>query len=515
MFETQALVNRFPEETRIRTDSSSFGFRLFSILGDITSAFKKDLTRLSFASSVKTSLTDFVVDLYDWDIDSFDFTYEGDMELNPIILPDILGDSIPLEIIEYSETLPYLNPTRVAEIDSLLGSTGTIYESNINEASSIVDIDVPSNLWIEFNGVETFAAIQNPLKERSLLFPSEILLIGEDNYGTEIRESIFPSSNGVYLTKYIYAKLLDFTLTNISGTDATLKIKNFDFNLDNYFSKFHTIIELDSEDTLLLSYDADFVYLKKFIFQVVNNKRISDDKQTFTGHSLSDSDGVVISINDIALIPSTETLIALTDTAIHFYNDWLPPVFDKPTEERTLEITLTAEVPNRYPMINEEIRFYLYQRSINNRVKDYQVKLTDPTGAIFYLQVDDTFATSPWTFGADTDSKWPGSTVNDRWVDFQLDTYGQWELAITSTLSNEEIEVDITCFYVSKLVASKTILLDEVYTAVSYHQDGLIYLKNESGIKVMRPKFDYCFIDSENKRVYTIEKYTNLDVSYE
>ncbi len=39
-----------------------------------------------------------------------------------------------------------------------------------------------------------------------------------------------------------------------------------------------------------------------------------------------------------------ELQVAIDNNEIHFYKNWLPPMFNKPSIERSLEITLTAEV---------------------------------------------------------------------------------------------------------------------------------------------------------------------------
>lgn len=514
MFETQRLANQFPMNTKLREDASSLGFKFLSIIGDINAQSRKDLIRFKKSYYPKTSLTDLSVKLYEWEIDSFIFQYEDAFQMNTVLEPTVTGDTIPLENIEDIETMSFRLPSRITESTTYLSYSGEIYSSNINSSSSIADIEVPSNLYVEFRDIDSFSIAQTTTSLRSALLVAQIMLRGEDLYGNEILETIFPSANGTYKTKNIFAKLLDFTLINVVGADGIIKIKNFDFDLSQYVSSYSTYVDIDSETNLLVEFDSDFIYLRKFIFPVYEGKRAAEDKETFTGMKVSDAEGNLIKIEDISFIPSTETLVVLSSDALYFIENYLPPIMDETSEERTLEISLTVEAPVRYPIINEELKFYLYQRSILNRMKTYVVRLIDPTGEEFYLNENDEFTTSPWTFTA-SNTDWPGDSVVDRWITLELDSFGQWDLIIETVDVDDVSAKEVSSFYVPLLVADKKISLSKEFISVSYHQDGKIYLSDGTDTTSFIPLFDYYFLDSTNHRVYTIEHYSTLDIDYE
>lgn len=514
MFETQRLANSFPRETKTREDPSSLGFRMLSIVGDISQQMRKDLIRFRNGYFPKTSYTDYPFNFREWDVSDFEFTYLDDFESREVRVPVIEGDSRELTQITTVEDFIFYPPTRIALESTIIVHDGEIYNSNINESSTIGEIEVPGRLFIEFRDVDAYSISQDASTIRSSVLNTRLTLVGEDNYGNELIEEVFPTANGTYRTKNIFAKLSDFTLTNIEGENGVLIIKTFDFDIGEYISDFASLVEVDIEVELLKEFDESFVYIRKYVFPVSDGKRINSDKDTFTGIQVIDPDtSEPVVIEDISFIPSTETLVVLGNNKLYFVKDWLPKIMSEPQEDRSLEVLMTSEALNHYPYLEQAIKVYLYQRIISDRVSSYQVRLIDPTGQIFYLNSDDIFTSSAWTFTG-VNTEWPGDSTEDRFIEFALDVVGQWDLVIESTGMSGTIYKDVTSFYVPSVIADKAIELSKSYESVSFHENGKIYLFDGTNTDVYLPSYDYFFLDSRNGKIYTLEEYEELELNY-
>lgn len=514
MFGTQRIVNRYPLNTRMRQDPSSLGFRMFSVLGDLHTQFDKDLIRFKEAYFTKSSHTDIPSDFFEWDINDFVFTYEDDYDSLLPIVPTVQGDSTTLLECESEAEFIHSLPTSLSLTRTILGDIGLIYDEPLSGSGVIADIEVSGRLTVKLDGVESYLTVADNTKVRSPILRAQIRLVGEDLYGNEINEDIFPTRDAVYVTSNVFSKLLSFTLHNISGDSGTIEIRSLDFDIDSHESRFDLVVQADREDPLYIEFDEDFIYLRYYIFPNVAGSRLEAEKETFCAFALFDEDNNRISIRDISLTNSTETLVVLSEGKLHFFNDWLPPYFTMPSEDRSREVVVTAEIPNRYPALDQETTLYLYTRSIEKRVSEVQISLVDPDGDTFYLNEDKEFQASAWTFSGDVSTLAPGDSFLDKKILWTPDKVGQWDLVIYTEDTNGDSYTDVTSVIVPKLTPTKTLNVDSSYTDVAAHEDGNFYFSDGTDTFALTPARDVYLIDYRNKRVFTLEDYTSLNVSY-
>lgn len=514
MFGTQKIVNRYPLNTRIRQDPSSLGFRTFSVLGDMHYQFDKDLIRFREAYFVKSSHTDIPADFFEWDIYDFVFTYEDDYDAQDAVIPTVTGDATALLECETYADFVHSLPTSLALTRTVLANTGLIYSSPLASTSTISDVEIPGRLTIKLDGVESYQTVADNTKVRSPILRAHIRLEGEDQYGNEVREDIFPERDGVYVTNNIFAKLLSFAFYNIEGTSGTIEIRALDFDISSHESRFNLIVQPDRQDPLYVEFDENFVYLKYFIFPSVAGSRLEGEMETFCAFALYDADDNRISIRDISLTHSTETLVVLSEGELHFFNNWLPPHFNLPSEDRTREIIVTAEIPNHYPTLDQETTFYLYTRSIEKRVAQVQVSIVDPDGDVFYLNEDREFQTAEWTLQGDVTTLAPGDSFLDKKILWTPDKLGQWDLIIVTEDIDGVTYTDVTSVIVPKLIPDKTLVVDASYMDVAAHEDGNYYFSDGTDTFALTPSRDVFLLDTQNKRVFTLQDYTSLNVSY-
>jgi hypothetical protein len=513
MFGTQKIVNRYPLNTRMRQDPSSLGFRMFSVIGDLHQQFDKDLQRLGESYFTKSSHTDIPGEFFEWDINDFVFTFENDYDALAPKIPTVEGDSIALTHCEEYADLIHSLPTSLEETSTYLSYVGLVYSAALSGSGTIYDIEVPGRLTIKLDGVESYQTVADSTKVRSPVLRAQLRLSGEDLHGNEIEEEIFPTRDAVYLTTNVFSKLLSFAFHNIEGTSGTIQIRALDFDIDSHESRFNFVVQPDRRDPLYIEFDENFIYLRYYIFQSVAGSRLEVDKETFCAFALYDEDGDRLSIRDISLTDSTETLVVLSEGQLHFFPNWLPPHFNMPSEDRTREVIVTAEIPNHYPVLDQETVFYLYTRSIEKRVQEVQVTLVDPDGDTFYLNEDREFQTSPWTFqGVNTLA--PGDSFLDKKILWTPDKVGQWDLIIVTEDTDGTSYTDVTSVLVPKLVPVKSLSVDASYTDVAAHEDGNFYFSDGTDTFALTPVRDVFLIDTQNKRVFTLRDYTTLNVSY-
>jgi len=514
MFETQKLVNHFPKDSLMRKDPSSFGFRFFSIFGELSQNFVRDLINFKNSYYPLTYNNDSLSTAYSWDIGDFGFTFT-DLSNNSVFkVPSAYGDSAQLEYAKDDVTFINSLPSALKFIQSFSGAEYVVYESDLNDSSSINDFDFPSKLFIEFSGVSSFSISDDSDNALARQKNASLHLIGEDFYGNEIDEYISPSVNGVYITKYFYSKLLDFTLINISS-DGNIKIKCLDFNLLEYISESFLAITPEINTLLVKDFDEDFFILKYYIFPPENGKRISDEKETLAEYKLLDSEGNYLTIEDITFSKSLEDLYVLSSGKLYIYRNWLDSLlFNAPAQERTLEVLMSASFMYSHIGLNKVNVCYINQNLLNKKVDNYQIILIDPNNNRFYLNSDYEFDSDIYYF----QNNYYTENVNyvpDFSFEFALDTIGQWELNIVAvdTDGNEYIFVsNVMCPY---LEPDKEITLTKNYTAISYSYDGYLYLKYNDEIDRYKTINNTYFIDFTNKILYTTETFSNLEVIYE
>lgn len=511
MFETQRLANNFDYNAGIREDASSFGQRFFSIFGEINTYFYKDLLRFKTSFFPKQSLTDIIPSVYSWDISDFTFQYYSDQN-NNILLPTVTGDSQALSV--FTSVDDFLNSLIFdLEFTGSVSDYSLIYNSSVEEAGSILDINIPNYLYIEFTDIASFAISHDTSLSLAPNYIAKLSLEGEDIYGNPILEQIFPTVNGVYRTSNIYSKLNSLLLVNIDGP-GTLKIKTLDFDLLEYISSYSIVTTSEIQTPLILDYDDDFFHIKYYLFPPQNGTRISEDKETFAKVKLLDASEEEITIRDITVSANREELYVLSENKISIYDNWINNLyFTVPQMDRTLETLLTADFMYRVSGLNESNHCYIGPSKIGKRIKDYTIYFIDPTGERLYLQLDYDFTTTPFTFVADNTLS-SSETIDNFQIEFSLDKLGQWDLVIESTDFNDNEYIYVTSVLVPFLISSKDIILDEAYELISYHPEGSIYLSKDGILDKYSFIYNTALIDSFNKKLYTIENYSNLELTY-
>lgn len=505
MFETQALVNRFPADTAIREDKSSSGFKLFSIMGDINTQFRKDLVRLRLDSRLSSSNTTYLTDVHEFDISDFEFNI--DPSSSTIGDLDVTGDATDLTKVEQVDDLLSQLPTGFELIDS---STirHTIYSSDFSVSGTISDIDIPSRLFIDVQDVTTFIST-NTARERSPALYVTLTLIGEDLYGNSLTESMRLTTNGIYRTQNIFAKLLDFTLTNTPET-GSIDIKILDVELSELESAYYRYVDANGKSsTLLYSFDEDFFYFKYYIFPFLGEERPSSQKDTVTGIQLLYSDAA-IEIDDVTFDPGYEYLYVLSGNKVYIKKNFMLPVMDAPEEQRDLRIALNCDFDNQYPQLNTDIEMRLYMAVLEINVKHVLIKLTDPTGEVFYWDGSAWGSDEAVIYGEETDQ--PGDTFKDLRISATADILGKWELCVIATSMKDLTYKTVKNFFVPSLEMDQVIDLDSSYEWIAYHDDGFVYLGNGTTVDRFRPVYDYYFFDKNNGYIYTLESYESLVV---
>lgn len=507
MFETQRLVNSFDSETSIREDASSLGQRFFSVFGEINTTFYKDLIRLKTSFFPKKSLTDIISNLYVWDIGNFTFNYESNQN---IVIPTISGDET--ELIVKSSIDDFLNalPVNVIYSQSFIDQN-IIYD--LSDSDNILDIEIPNYLFIEILDVTSFYSSSDPSLSRAPNFSAKLTLEGEDIYGNSITEYVYPTVNGVYRTSFIYAKLTSLTAVNFEGS-FNLRIKALDFNLLEYISKYSFVTLSELQTPLIMDFENNFFYLKYYIFPPKNGQRVSDDKEIFAKVKLLDSNNEEINIKDITFSENREELYVLSDNKICIYDNWIDDLyFTTPQVERSLETLLTADFMYRVSGLEQSNVCYLGASKVGKSIKSYTIYFIDPTGEVFYLNADLELSSTPYTFVADNTFTLL-ETINNFQFSFTLDVLGQWDLVIESTDFEDHEYTYVTSLLCPSLVSSQDISVNSNYTAIAYHSSGKLYLTNETTIDEYTFSYQSCLLDSLNKKLYTIENYSNLEIVY-
>lgn len=512
MFETQRFANIFEAGTSAREDASSFAQRFFSVFGEINTYFYKDLIRFKKSFFPKMSITDLISSVYEWDISNFSFQYYSDLNRN-IIVPTVNGDGLELEIFTTVDSFLNCLPFDL-NFDSSFTDSYIIYESLISESSAIQDIIVPNYLYIEFNNVTSFAVSGDTTISSSPNYIAKLTIEGEDYYGNEIIEYIYPTVNGVYTTLNIYSKINNLLLVNVEGSEATLTIKALDFNLLEYISNYNIVTTSEVQTPLIMDYDEDFFIIKYYIFPPQNGQRVSSDKELFGKVKLLTSSEEEISITDISFSSNREELYVLSSNKVFIFDNWINDIhFRAPQIDRTLETLMTADFMYRLSGLNETNTCYIGPSKTGKRIKDYTIYFKDPDGELLYLNNDYEFTSSLFTFLTDTSIS-NQSTINNFQFDFILDKLGQWDFVIESTDFENKEYVYTTSILVPSLLAAREINLDNTYTGISYHPEGFIYLFDGNVIDKYILSFNAVYIDSFNRKAYTIENYSDLELVY-
>lgn len=510
MFHVQRIVNSFPKNLAIREDPSSFGFRYLSVFADVSKQFNKDLLRLKKDISIFDSNTDYIDSLYEWDVSSHTFN----MKTHSSVFDEIVvsGDSIDLERITSSENLTTGLPTRLDYLEQVT-IEHTIYSENINTTGSILEIGLPSRLYIEIQDCDSFVAAQNVEKNSPIVF-GNIELIGEDPYGNEIRERIAILNNGIYTTTNIYGQLISFNLVNVTGTDGTISIKLLDVDLSLIASTYFVYSDSDNQNrTLYYSFDSTSLDLNYFVFPIYNTIRPDNSFEVFTGFEIFDSEDNQYTIDDITFSPSFEHLFILSGNKVLITKDYDLPIMIAPENARTTEIVIDCEFTNYYPKLNTTNKIYLFLKRSDIFVVSATIKLIDPTGVTWYLQEDKTWSEIEFTWLGDPSQQWASKTFGDLRTGIVCDTRGQWELVIEVTDSENESFTTVKNFLVPYLTIDNIITLEDSYEWIAFHDNGYLYLGNGTTVDIYKPKYDYYYFDSNGKKIYTIENYSSIEVT--
>lgn len=519
----QRIANRFPLWSKVRSDPSSLGQRIFDSFGDwfdfaLADAVKfKDDSKLLRRGFGKSYL--YTVDLSD----EFDILLTASgigLPTYPVLVQGTTEASqiITLTRDEFLEDMLFGGPTRIETDETITVADWLIWDSSV--PTQFADLSFPNQLTIVVSdSTEYFRKTSD--KNRFFRNRFFVQLGGKDLNGIPLTEQVWIFDDGVYQTEHIYSEL---TLVQFEGFDGDINIYQAYIDTPHKQDPFRNVVLPELEGPLLERLDeieagtstlVAFTNILKRGFEYrTGSGDITENTETLIEHVLQDSTGANYSAVDFAISPESTQLYVLDSSAVLHVYDWEVAPFVPNAAESTKQNSIVLLPIYAYPRLDRDEFVWTWMRQPKQNIVSVTIKRIDPAAVVRYLQPDYTWGAGTYSFpGKD------GLTPEASWQDFRFfttyDQLGQWDYICTVVLRDQTIEVSVLSVVVPSLRANDDFDTDVASpTGLCFIQDGRLGVTTAGSIVLFTQHRDTYYADVANQRLHTAEPYVSVGVDF-
>lgn len=492
-FYTSILASHFPENFKLRKDSSSVGSRIYSTVSDVIENIYYENYLLRRFMTLHNCIKQ-VECLWEVDLDNKDSIDLDDDYSFPLVF--VNGDYFEksFSTISFLEKFPFsMSQGKETVVNEWLiwdSANPTVF-NNINESEHLM-IDC-TNLG-EFINSDKFEQ-----REFQFFGNYEIIIKGYDELYNKIEERFGVIQKETFTSNKTFKEVYsvewdgfegDFQIY-LSSKMQSYKKHVMEYNyINNFGTTNNTKLSLIQDGAKSYFRTEQMLYRNAIFYSSFLS--LENEKDVFVLDQVAkDDSGNYINLIDFSKCPNNNYYYGLSDdNRVHCFELSLKDIEPLKEPGNKSNFLRFIDLQNRVGLF-EEIEYGLDFKNYIGGIEEYRIYRYDPTGLKNFLQANGTWGSSSYTFIANQDLRYVDRTFVIEFTNY-FDKEGQWEFYVEAKYKEFEekeiLSVGVVCEY---LQALKTYQLN-----YSGSFDGIFH--DKQGILSI----------SENK------KYWNLDFQY-
>lgn len=492
-FYTSIFASHFPENFKIRKDSSSVGSRIYSTVSDIIEDiyYENYLLRrfTTFHNRIKQ-----IESLWEIELESKDFVEANSDYSFPLLFVGNEYYERSSNTVDFLEKFPF----SVSKGNEKIIEEWLLWDSNNPETFN--DINEAEHITIDCTGLGKFVGSNKfEQKEYEFFGNYEIIVKGYDELYNKIEERFAVVQKEVFLSnktfKEIYSVEWDgfegeFQIYLTSKMQAYKKLP-LEYNYIENFGKINNLkLSLFEENGKSYFRIEQMLYRNALFYSAFNS--LEDERDVFLmDRVLKDDSGSYIKVIDFTKCPNNKYYYALDDNnTVHCFGLGLQGIERLRESSNKSNFLRFIDLENRVGLF-EEIEFALDFKNYIGGIESYRIYRYDPVGVKTFLQSDGTWNASSHVFNFN---------LNLRYVDRgsviafsnYFDMEGQWEFYIEAEYKEfdekEIVSAAVVCEYMQ---AQKSYQITDDGTLDGIFHDKAGILSVSKGKKYFNLDFEY------------------------
>lgn len=509
-FYTSVVTSYFPENFKLRKDSSSIGSRIYSTISDALEDiyYENYILRrfITFHNPIRQ-----IEHLWEVQLDPKDSVSLDEENFFPVVI--VNGDYFEkiFSSVEFLEKYPF----SMSLGEETLVHDWLVWDSTNPEVFN--PINTSEHLMVDCTNLGEFIG-SNKFSQRELQFFNnyEIVIKGKDELYNPIEERIGVIQKETFTTNKTFKEVNSVEWDGFEG-DFQIYLSNkkqsykkfpMEYNYINSFGKTNNTKLSLIEDNSKSYFRIDQMFYRNAIFYS-SFSHLENQKDVFLlDQVILDDSGNYINLIDFAKCPNNKYYYGLDDNnAVHCFEISLKDI--EPMREQSYKSNFLrfVDLQNRVGLF-EEIEFGLDFKSFIGGIESYRVKRYSPLGVKEYYQANGTWGASIHEFTFSQDLRYI-DRVKTIVVTNYFDKEGQWEFYIEAKYKEfEEREVlstGVLCEY-AKALKSYSLTHTGSLDGIFFDKKGKLSVSENSkywNIEFQYKRFSYSPI--ENRLVFLSE----------